>query len=69
MDMVETHTLKHQLQQIQHKKMLVEREMVKSSSVPEGTISLSFHRMKKERNELQKKITQINGMIRPDIIA
>jgi hypothetical protein len=69
MDFTQTYSLKHQLQQIQHKKMLVEKEMTKANNVPQGTVSLSFHRMKRQRNELQNQITKINGMIRPDIIA
>jgi hypothetical protein len=64
-----TQDLQSQLQAIKQQKLQIEQEMGNLKKSPVGTVDLSFHRMKKQKTELQEKITKLNSILRPDIIA
>ncbi len=64
-----TQDLQSQLQTIKQQKLLIEQEMSNLKKPPIGTVDLSFHRMKKQKTELQEKITKLNSILCPDIIA
>jgi hypothetical protein len=66
-----THTpdLHSQLQQCQQQKMQVEQAMQSKPKSPRGTVDFDLYRLKKEKSQLQERITKINSILHPDIIA
>lgn len=64
-----TYDIQSQLQAIKQQKLQIEQEMGSLKKPPLGTLDLSFHRMKRQKSELQEKITKLNSILRPDIIA
>ncbi len=61
--------IKSQLHAIKQQKLQIEQDMGNLKKPPIGTVDLSFHRMKRQKTELQEKITKLNSILRPDIIA
>jgi|GEM_PF-3449686 len=61
--------LRNELLVVNQEKSQIEREMGRLQKAPVGTIDMRFYRMKKQRTALQEKITKINSVLRPDIIA
>lgn len=57
------------LQQYKQKQHQVEKQMSGLAKAPSGTLNFGYHRLKKESKELQEKITQINSILHPEIIA
>ena len=61
--------LRNELVVIEQQKMQIEREMNSLKKMSVGAIDLRLYRMKKQQSDLQEKITKINSVLRPDIIA
>lgn len=61
--------LKNELVVIKQEKLQIEREMNSLAKMPVGAIDMRLYRMKKQKSALQEKITKINSVLRPDIIA
>ena len=61
--------LRTELLAIKKQKVQVEQEMHALQKPPVGTADINFYRMKKQKSALQEKITRINSILRPDIIA
>lgn len=61
--------LRNELLVVKQEKLQVEREMSNLQKVPLGAVDMRFYRMKKQKCALQEKITRINSVLRPDIIA
>lgn len=57
------------LQQYKQQQHQIEKQMSGLTKVPSGTISFSYHRLRKESKDLQEKITKINSILHPEIIA
>ena len=61
--------LRNELLVVKQEKLQIEREMSNLQKVPLGAVDMRFYRMKKQKCALQEKITKINSVLRPDIIA
>lgn len=61
--------LHFQLQQCQQQKNQLEQAMESKTRTPRGTVDFDFYRMKKEKSQVQERITKINSILHPDIIA
>jgi hypothetical protein len=61
--------LRNELLVVKQEKLQIEREMSNLQQVPLGAVDMRFYRMKKQKCALQEKITKINSVLRPDIIA
>ncbi len=66
-----THTpdLHSQLKQCQQQKMQLEQAMHDKPVTPRGTVDFDLYRLKKEKSQIQERITKINSILYPDIIA
>lgn len=62
-------SLRNELVVIKQEKSQIEREMSNLQRLPVGTVDMRLYRMKKQKCALQEKITKINSVLRPDIIA
>ncbi|RZI45408.1 hypothetical protein [Candidatus Finniella inopinata] len=61
--------LQSQLQQCQQQKMQLEHDMQNSPRKPRGTVDFDLYRMKRVKTELQDRITKLNSVLHPNIIA
>lgn len=66
---INTPELQSQLQQCQQQKLQLEQDMQNRPRTPRGTVDFDLYRMKKVKSELQDRITKINSVLHPDIIA
>ena len=64
-----TPELKSQLQQCQQQKSQLEQDMQNKARTPRGTVDFDLYRMRKVKCELQDRITKINSVLHPNIIA
>lgn len=69
MSLLTTSELHLQLKECKQQKLQIEQEMQNKNIVPKGTVDFDLYRMKKEQNQLQEKITKINSVLHPNIIA
>lgn len=62
-------SLRNELLVVKQEKSQIEREMSNLQKMQPGTVDMRLYRMKKQQYALQEKITKINSVLRPDIIA
>ncbi|MBY0462893.1 MAG: hypothetical protein K2Q34_06910 [Alphaproteobacteria bacterium] len=61
--------LRNELLVVKQEKQQIEQEMSSLRKLSVGAIDMQLYRMKKQKSALQEKITKINSVLRPDIIA
>lgn len=64
-----TPELQSQLQQCQQQKSQLEQDIKNKQRAPRGTVDFDLYRMRKVKSELQDRITKINSILHPNIIA
>lgn len=61
--------LRNELLLAKREKLQVEQELSNIRKLQLGAFDIRFYRMEKQKRTLQERITQINSVLRPDIIA
>jgi hypothetical protein len=68
-NVVDFGSLEHKLQELQEQSQKLDFDLQKLSPQAYGVADIMSYRLRKEKGELKMKISEINRILHPDIIA